>query len=106
MIVTSDDKPTANAQVVHEAQNPQAGPSTEQPPPSFEDAARAPHVAIQLLEPETETYAPQGGEEPPPFTPYEAEYSTSGDTIISHDKHLNEDGAHNHIYPSFLLTRC
>jgi len=36
---------------------------------------------------------PAGGEEPPEFTPYEAEHwvSMSGE-IISHDPHLNEDG--------------
>ena len=34
-------------------------------------------------------------EEPPPdFAPYEAEYTTdSNGNIVSHDKHLNEDGA-------------
>ena len=39
---------------------------------------------------------PAGGEEPPPeFTPYEAEhFATSSGDIISHDKHLNEDGAY------------
>jgi hypothetical protein len=37
---------------------------------------------------------PEGGEEPPEFTPYQAEHwvSRSGE-IISHDRHLNEDGA-------------
>ena len=34
-----------------------------------------------------------GGDEPPKFTPYDAEHwiSSCGD-IISHDSHLNEDG--------------
>ncbi|KAI0305119.1 hypothetical protein B0F90DRAFT_1560841, partial [Multifurca ochricompacta] len=29
---------------------------------------------------------------PPPFTPYVAEFQVSGDEVISHDPHLNEDG--------------
>jgi hypothetical protein len=37
---------------------------------------------------------PEGGEEPPQFTPYEAEHWESrGGEIISHDPHLNEDGS-------------
>ncbi|KII86480.1 hypothetical protein PLICRDRAFT_165048 [Plicaturopsis crispa FD-325 SS-3] len=38
-------------------------------------------------------YAFPGGEEPPPsFAPYEAEFTKSGESIVSHDPHLNRDG--------------
>ena len=37
---------------------------------------------------------PEEGEEPPEFTPYNAEHSVARDgVVISHDHHLNEDGA-------------
>ncbi|KAI9459198.1 hypothetical protein BJY52DRAFT_387488 [Lactarius psammicola] len=66
----------------------EAGPS-EVPPPSFEESVG--HLVIdidRLPEP-----FPEGGEEPPEFTPYDAEHwvSKNGE-IISHDPHLNEDG--------------
>ncbi|KAI0669846.1 hypothetical protein C8Q78DRAFT_1070319 [Trametes maxima] len=36
---------------------------------------------------------PSGGEEPPPdFAPYKAEFFISGREIVSHDRHLNQDG--------------
>ncbi|OBZ79486.1 hypothetical protein A0H81_01073 [Grifola frondosa] len=52
------------------------------------------------------------GEQPPPqFTPYEAEYFLSGGNIVSHDRHLNEDGealyrfllSHSQAPPTYLL---
>jgi len=39
-------------------------------------------------------------EPPPPFTPYEAEYSETDDgDIISHDAHLNQDGMSSNCLP-------
>lgn len=74
---------------------PQGGPSTAPvAPPSFAEStgALAPSYS-QFGTPDV--FIPQGGEEPPPeFTPYEAEYFVSGSDgdIVSHDRHLNEDG--------------
>jgi hypothetical protein len=58
-------------------------------PPSFEESAG--HTVISFDD--GADRFPAGGEEPPEFTPYEAEHwvSRSGE-IISHDPHLNEDG--------------
>ena len=66
----------------------EAGPSGTAPP-SFEESAG--HVVVTFND--AVDNFPTGGEEPPEFTPYEAEHwvSRSGD-IISHDSHLNEDG--------------
>ena len=59
------------------------------PPPSFEESAG--HAVISF-DGVVDTF-PAGGEEPPEFTPYEAEHWVSrGGDIISHDPHLNEDG--------------
>lgn len=57
------------------------------PPPPFEDEPSA----SELHHPENISGA--GGEPPPDFTPYEADYfqTGSGDTV-SHDPHLNGDG--------------
>lgn len=43
----------------------------------------------------TDQFVPQGGEEQPPeFEPYVAKYKiTSSGCVVSHDPHLNEDGA-------------
>jgi hypothetical protein len=67
----------------------EAGPS-ELPPPTFRESRGD---AVVVLDEVTEAF-PEGGKEPPQFTPYEAEHweSRSGE-IISHDQHLNEDGA-------------
>jgi len=75
------EQPLANGSV--------AGPS-ELPPPSFSESGGD---AVMVFG-ETPDAFPEGGEEPPQFTPYEAEHwvSMSGE-IISHDPHLNEDGA-------------
>ncbi|KAI0265282.1 hypothetical protein BC834DRAFT_970086 [Gloeopeniophorella convolvens] len=64
-----------------------AGPS-EPPPPTFEESAG--HIVVDFDKIEV---APQGGEVPPEFEPYNAEHwvSRNGE-IISHDPHLNEDG--------------
>jgi len=61
----------------------------QHPPPTFEESA-ADHV-LQFSQ--DDTFAPVGGEQPPAFTPYDANFfiSNSGD-IISHDLHLNDDG--------------
>ncbi|KAL6309929.1 hypothetical protein BKA93DRAFT_756836 [Sparassis latifolia] len=80
-------------------QQPLAGPSRSAglQPPSFEESTRdqaLPSYSDQFPE-SSEVYVPQGGEAPPPeFTPYEAEYFVSGGAgdIVSHDRHLNEDG--------------
>jgi hypothetical protein len=65
-----------------------------EPPPPFEDAPK--HKLIQMDQPYN---VPQGGEAlPPEFSIYQAEYGTDGKgSIISHDAHLNKDGAR---YPS------
>jgi hypothetical protein len=71
------------------ANSSEAGRS-ELPPPSFDESGGD---AVLVFD-EVVDAIPEGGEEPPEFTPYEAEHwvSTSGE-IISHDHHLNEDGA-------------
>ena len=71
------------------ANSSQAGPS-ELPPPSFHESGGD---AVLVFDEVLDTF-PEGGEDPPQFTPYEAEHwvSWSGE-IISHDPHLNEDGA-------------
>ena len=74
-----------------------AGPSTlvaELPP--FEAVAGDPALVHNFSD--TDVFVPPGGEAPPPeFAPYEAEYfETSDGTVVSHDRHLNEDGAHTH----------
>ena len=61
------------------------------PPPSFEESARdRPTTFDDAADSFSES---AGGDEPPEFTPYDAEHwiSRCGD-IISHDSHLNEDG--------------
>lgn len=41
-----------------------------------------------------ETFVAPGGEDPPQFAPYDASYFISGaGDVVSHDPHLNEDGA-------------
>ncbi|KAI0052875.1 hypothetical protein FA95DRAFT_1170490 [Auriscalpium vulgare] len=71
--------------------DPDAGPSDEPPPPSFEESAS--HVLIDFDQ--GGALVPSGGEAPPPqFEPYNAEHWVSSDqsSIISHDPHLNKDG--------------
>ena len=124
MIIAADDKKT------DPATEPLIGPSTStapvpelEAPPSFQEsiaAGAAPDNAQQkpysyydgnLVD--SDVFVPPGGEEPPPFTPYEAEFFVSGDSIISHDRHLNEDGKSQVIrgssdcssMPCFLGTR-
>ncbi|KAH9950374.1 hypothetical protein B0H21DRAFT_532423 [Amylocystis lapponica] len=116
MIIHDDDKKAAEAAAERDDSEEQlAGPSTA-PPPSFEES-----VADQLAEPsvvghfpDSDVYVPQGGEEPPPdFTPYRAEYFVTGSQgdIVSHDRHLNEDGealyrfllSHSQVPPTLLL---
>jgi hypothetical protein len=72
------------------ANSSEAGPS-ELPPPSFQESGGD---AVVVFDEVADAF-PGGGEEPPQFTPYEAEHwvSRSGNEIISHDPHLNEDGA-------------
>lgn len=60
------------------------------PPPSFVESSGHAVISFDSV---LDTF-PSGGEEPPEFTPYEAEHWVSrGGDIISHDPHLNEDGA-------------
>jgi hypothetical protein len=72
------------------ANSSEAGPS-ELPPPSFHESGGD---AVLVFDEVADAFS-EGGEEPPEFTPYEPEHwvSRSGDEIISHDPHLNEDGA-------------
>ena len=88
-----------------------AGPSTvapsattfNSPPlPTFEEANEAASL-IRHDFADSDVFVPPGGEEPPPdFTPYEAEFfETSDGNVISHDPHLNEDGA-----PQFNCFPC
>lgn len=79
-------------------------PSYPQPPPGAPNGAPSSEGTWQPAPPPGEplpytedpiegVYIPRGGEEPPPeFTAYEAEFFQKGDGIVSHDKHLNEDG--------------
>jgi hypothetical protein len=59
------------------------GPATDAPPAFAEVAG---HITVNFNR-------GNESEEPPPFTPYIAEYQESGNEIISHDPHLNDDGA-------------
>ena len=61
------------------------------PPPSFEDSETAGDGSAAFDD--AGDSCPVGGDEPPEFTPYDAEHciSRSGE-VISHDSHLNEDG--------------
>lgn len=63
---------------------------SENPPP-FQESN--PSRVLQFDQEDTNWI--QGGEEPPPeFTPYEAQHWVNADgDIVSHDPHLNEDGA-------------
>jgi hypothetical protein len=58
------------------------------PPPSFEESVGNTSTAFD----DAADSSPTGGDEPPDFTPYDAEHWISGSEIISHDSHLNEDG--------------
>jgi len=97
-----------------------SAPSLDRPststisPPSFEESTgiHAPSYSSQFGS--SDLFIPQGGEEPPPeFTPYEAEFFVSGDSgdIVSHDRHLNQDGealyrfllSHSQIPPTVCL---
>ena len=71
------------------------------PPPSFEESAG--HVVVDLGT--VDDIFPAGGEDPPEFTPYDAEHwVTKSGEIISHDRHLNEDGVlWQHVLPFCLL---
>ncbi len=64
--------------------------SSKLPPPSSNESGG--DAIVEFVE--VADVSPAGGEEPPEFTPYEAEHWVSGSNkIISHDPHLNEDGA-------------
>ncbi|CAG7850827.1 SubName: Full=Uncharacterized protein {ECO:0000313/EMBL:CCA71762.1} [Serendipita indica DSM 11827] len=65
---------------------------TEELPPPFESNPRQRPVVIDLLQDE-DNWVQSGGEQPPEFTPYEAQHWVNSDgNVISHDPHLNEDG--------------
>lgn len=90
MTITLPDKSQVSQQPLSRSSYiSEAGPS-EVPPPTFEESVG--HLVVdfdRFPEPFHD-----GGEEPPEFTPYEAENWVSKDgAIISHDHHLNEDGA-------------
>ena len=71
-------------------------------PPPFEQSAEDPVV---LHYSQHETYTAPGGEAPPEFAPYDASYFISGTgNVISHDHHLNEDGASQAQFPRDVLT--
>ncbi|KDQ63576.1 hypothetical protein JAAARDRAFT_29597 [Jaapia argillacea MUCL 33604] len=80
------------------SQAPYTSLSSSSPPSSSSQLIPEPeqHVPPSYLGVDVgnDTYVPQGGEEQPPeFTPYEAEYDVhSNGHIVSHDRHLNEDG--------------
>ncbi|KAH9171047.1 hypothetical protein EDB89DRAFT_1190968 [Lactarius sanguifluus] len=108
MLILSPSKDQVSQQPL--LRSSEAGPS-EIPPPSFEESVG--HLVIDIDKfPEP---FPEGGEEPPEFTPYEAEHwvSKNGE-IISHDRHLNEDGealyrfllSQAEIPPTFLIHCC
>lgn len=63
------------------------------PPPTFEESVD--HVILDSFHERPLISAEGTGEDlPPDFAPYEADFFKSGDgTIVSHDPHLNEDGA-------------
>lgn len=100
----TDDKKNDTPLVDFDSPNALAGPSTlpsleavplllESSGKGSEDLDAKDRSFPQVLE-GIDFLVPEGGEEPPPeFTPYEAEYfATSNGDIVSHDKHLNEDG--------------
>jgi hypothetical protein len=73
-----------------------AGPSNPQsasPPPAF-TSTPPPNSNVHADFADSNYFVPPGGEGPPPeFAPYVAEYFEAGDgSIVSHDRHLNEDG--------------
>jgi hypothetical protein len=87
--MTDKDRTLAEQPLSTVGDSGEAGPSGL-PPPSFEESGGDAVVVFEDV-----GYAfPEGGEEPPEFMPYEAEHwvSRRGE-IISHDHHLNEDGA-------------
>lgn len=94
MAILSPDKGQASQQPLSRSgDTSEAGPSGV-PPPSFEESVGqgVGHLIVDVdrfPEPPSE-----GGDRPPDFTPYIAEHwvSKNGE-IISHDHHLNEDGA-------------
>lgn len=71
-------------------------------PPSFEQSQASIHALIERIphdDDEAVARSLKGDEEetllPPDFSEYQADYSTGSDgNIVSHDKHLNEDGTH------------
>lgn len=76
-----------------------AGPSIASPPPSFpandytmpggDESTETTHLAVDF---HSDAEHPTGP--PPEFSPYEAEYFEVGyNDVVSHDPHLNSDGA-------------
>jgi len=67
--------------------------SQQEAPPPFDETTDRGHLLVDFER--AEFAIPAGGEDPPPpFTIYEAEHfvSADGDSVISHDHHLNRDG--------------
>ena len=94
-----DSSPEEQQPLSSAANGSEAGPSELPPPPFYESGGD-----VVLVFDEVADAFPEGGEEPPEFTPYMAEHwvSRSGE-IISHDRHLNEDGALMHDGPEIIL---
>ena len=90
MIITSDSK-KEEAQTLVDVSDPNAprsSTSAEAPPPFEETESHPDNQALVNYD------GIPGSDEPPPdFAPYEAEFFETGSgDIVSHDKHLNEDG--------------
>jgi hypothetical protein len=61
-------------------------------PPPFGATRTGGSTSLQFFQ-EDADWIQDGGEQPPEFTPYEAEHWVNADgDIVSHDPHLNEDG--------------
>ncbi|KZT65591.1 hypothetical protein DAEQUDRAFT_768757 [Daedalea quercina L-15889] len=121
MIIPTDDKRADLATEPLLGSSSELAPASEEPPPSFEESVAAgagPSTAVQSPYSyyegnlaDSDVFVPPGGEQPPPFTPYQAEFFVSGDSIISHDRHLNQDGealyrfllSHAEIPPTFCV---
>lgn len=95
-MIIADDSRDKKASDVEEQPLLEQGSSSRMqlpPPPTFEEAVIQRTSIVDDLN--ANIYAPPGGEEAPPaFEPYHAEYFEADDgTIVSHDPHLNQDGA-------------
>ena len=90
MLIPSLDKEQVSQQPLSRNSAISEARSFEVPPPSFEESVG--HLVVDI-DKNSESF-PEGEEKRVEFTPYDAEHwvSKNGE-IISHDPHLNEDGA-------------